>query len=155
VGGSGDYAFVAVSMAVLVVPVLLGIRRRREAVRHKLRRVLIVEAAYLLVVYALIQARQSPLTATLAGLLCAALVNQLLPARTRYVKRAQRRRAIARFELRTGKKYNPRKHHIHHKVPFSRGGSNTADNLEVLDGSENLSRGAKPPWWDLIGRMGR
>jgi hypothetical protein len=148
-------AVVFVPVLVLAVPVLVGIRRRREAIRHKLRRVVLVELAYMIVTLALIQAHVNPITAILAGMLTAILAARFMPARSRYVKRAARRKVIARFELKTGKKYSSKKHHIHHKVPFSDGGSNTEDNLEVLTAKGNLSRGAQPPWWDVIGRKRR
>jgi 5-methylcytosine-specific restriction endonuclease McrA len=44
-----------------------------------------------------------------------------------------------------GQKYDPKKHHIDHVWPYSRGGSSTEDNLRVLDKGENLKKGSKKP----------
>jgi 5-methylcytosine-specific restriction endonuclease McrA len=137
---------------VVVFPVVLGIYRRREEIRHRLRRVILVEIAYLTVFVLLLATKQNPVVAIMAGLICAMLVDRFIPTRTRYIPKTERRKAIARWELQTGCKFNARTHHVDHKVPFVRGGSNTADNLQVLERRKNLSKGAKSPWWDLLGR---
>jgi hypothetical protein len=90
----------------------------------------------------------SPIIAGVAGLL--AYVSR--PKRSRYIPASVKRRKIADYELRTGKKYNPRKHDLDHDVPFSQGGSSTFDNLTVRDKRANRSKGARSPWWDLFGR---
>jgi hypothetical protein len=68
--------------------------------------------------------------------------------RSRYIPAKIRRAVIARD---LGKKrYNPSKHHIDHRWPFSRGGSHTMDNLRVVERARNLKKGAKrPPLWDM------
>jgi Flp pilus assembly protein TadB len=132
--------------------VLLGVRRRREGIRHGLRRVILVELTYLIVGFLLLAVGQSPVVAILAGIVCALLVDRRAPARSRYIPRSERRKAVARWELRTGRKFNPRLYHVDHVVPFAKGGSSTADNLEVMERRKNLSKGAKSPWWDLLGR---
>ena len=44
-----------------------------------------------------------------------------------------------------GEKFDPKKHHVDHVWPFSRGGSHTADNLRVIEKKKNLRKGAKRP----------
>ncbi len=119
--------------AVAVFLVLVSLRRRREAIRHAMRRVFFAEAAYLLVVYLMVQAGRTALEAILAGVLSGFVVNQMTPSRSRHVPATVRRRKIAEYELRSGKKFNPRKHELDHEVPFSRGGSHTEDNLVVTE----------------------
>jgi len=68
----------------------------------------------------------------------------IVKQRSRHIPACERRKVIARFE-RSGKKHNSRKHHLDHRVAFARGGSNTADNLRVLDKKENLRKGKKAP----------
>jgi len=131
---------------------VVALRRRREAIRYAIRRAFLAEAAYLLVVYFMVQAGRTTMEALLAGVLCGVIVNQMVPSRSRHIPASVRRRKIAEFELRTGQKFNPRKHELDHEVPFSRGGSHTEDNLVVTEKKKNRSKGAKSPWWDLLGR---
>lgn len=147
------------SWFVLLLPLFLvlapGLWRRRQSIRFRLRVVIVAEGAYLLVTFCLVKAGwtgpQSLVCGLLAGLLCGALQR----GRKRYIPRSERRRAIARFEYKTGRSYNPRIHDLDHVVPFSRGGSNTADNLQVIERRRNRAKGAKSPWWDLLGRLRR
>src|SRR5271163_4810507 len=105
----------------------LSIRRRREAIRHTVRRVIIVEATYVLVVYFMAAAHRTPLESLLAGVVSALLVNQMFPGRSRHVPASVRRKKVAEYELTTGRKFNPRTHELDHEVPFSKGGSHTDD----------------------------
>lgn len=148
---SSETLFLIPAFAVFSL-VLVGIRRRREGIRYRLGRVILVELAYLTVAFLLLAVGQNPVVAILAGFVCALLVDRRTPARSRYIPRSERRKAIARWELRTGRKFNPRLYHVDHVVPFAKGGSSTADNLQVMERRKNLSKGAKSPWWDLLGR---
>jgi len=131
---------------------LVSIRRRREAIRHRLRRVIIVEGAYVGVAYVMAQAGRTAIESLLGGIVAALIVNQRMPGRSRHIPSSVRRRKIAEYELRTGEKFNPRKHELDHEVAFSKGGSHTEDNLRVIEKRKNRSKGAKSPWWDLLGR---
>jgi len=132
--------------------VLLGIRRRREQVRQNLRTLgLAILAGLIAFGIAQSQGARND-AASLWGLIAGAAVIAMQPKRSRYIPAAERRKARARFEL-NGEKYNSKKHHYHHDVPFALGGSNTSDNLRVIKKRENLKRGAKPPWWDLLGKL--
>lgn len=130
---------------------LLAIRRRREAIRLALRRLLLVALAYLGVVAYLSQTGWGASQTIIAGVLTGLVVDSFIPRRTRYIPGTVKRRAIARWEQQTGQKFNPRVHELDHVIPFSKGGSNTADNLRVVTRRENRSKGAKSPWWDLLG----
>ncbi len=149
---AGTFPIVYLVVAVIVFFVLVSLRRRREAISHAMRRVFLAEVAYLLVVYLMVQAGRTTLEALLAGLLCGFIVNYAVPSRSRHIPASVRRRKIAEFELRTGKKFNSRKHEIDHEVPFSKGGSHTEDNLQVVEKRKNRSKGARSPWWDVLGR---
>jgi hypothetical protein len=63
--------------------------------------------------------------------------------RSRYIPKATKRAVIAR-DLK-GEKYDSRKHHIDHVWPHSRGGSQTKDNLRLIEKKKNLQKGAKRP----------
>jgi hypothetical protein len=65
--------------------------------------------------------------------------------RSRYIPKAAKRAVIKRHVERTGEEYDPSKHHIDHRWPHSRGGSNTEDNLRVIEKTKNLKKGAKRP----------
>ena len=138
--------------AVVVFFLLVSIRRRREAIRHRIRRVIAVEGTYLGVAYVLAQIGRTGVESLLGGIVAALIVNQFMPGRSRHIPASVRRRKIADYELRTGKKFNSRKHELDHEVPFSKGGSHTEDNLRVVEKKKNRSKGAKAPWWDLLGR---
>ena len=136
----------------IIYAVLLSIGRRREAIRYELRRLFFLLAIYLGVVIYLSQAGWKPPEAIGAGIVAGLLADTQFRRRSRYIPRSAKRKAIARFELETGKKYNPRKHELDHVIPFSKGGSNTGDNLRVVSRRENRSKGTKSPWWDFLGR---
>ena len=68
--------------------------------------------------------------------------------RSRHIPRSVRRAVIAR-DLKD-EKFDPEKHHIDHVWPFSKGGSNTIDNLRVIDKRRNLRKRAKRPGiWEM------
>jgi hypothetical protein len=86
----------------------------------------------------------------LAGIAATALLLILLRLRrrSRYIPRSTRRAVIAR-DLK-GEKFDASRHHIDHVWPFSRGGSNTMDNLRVIGKAQNLRKRAKRPrLWDM------
>jgi hypothetical protein len=130
----------------------VSIRRRREAIRQRIRRVIIVEGVYVGVAYLMLQVGRTGVESLLGGIVAALIVNQTMPGRSRHIPTSVRRRKIAEYELRTGKKFNPRRHELDHEVAFSKGGSHTEDNLRVVEKRKNRSKGAKSPWWDLLGR---
>jgi hypothetical protein len=129
---------------------LLSIWRRREAIQHNVRRLVIFMAVYLGGFILLTRHGQAQSAAAVLSLLAAAVIDSLQPKRSRYVLARERRKAIARYE-RSGEKYSPRKHEVDHEVPFSTGGSNTSDNLQVISRKKNRAKAAKAPWWDVLG----
>ncbi len=148
----------------IVFAFVVSIHRRREAIRHKFRVLIghfvIPLGAYFAAADYLAQAGRPTLESIAIGLAVAGffvvLADRTIPRRrSRHVPRIERRKAIARFERGTGERYDPRLYDIDHVVPFSRGGSNTADNLRVVSRSKNRSKGARSPWWDLLGGRSR
>jgi hypothetical protein len=65
--------------------------------------------------------------------------------RSRYIPKATKRAVIKRHMEETGEHYDSKKHHIDHRWPHARGGSNTVDNLRVIEKEKNLKKGAKRP----------
>ena len=91
---------------VVVTLILVSVRRRGEGIRHRLRRIIIVEGVYLAASYLLSQAGRTALESLLGGVVAALLVNQMMPGRSRHIPASVRRRKIAEYEMRTGKKFN-------------------------------------------------
>lgn len=65
--------------------------------------------------------------------------------RSRWIPVAKRRKAIAKWETRTGKRFDPKTYEIDHIVPFARGGWHTGDNLRVVRRDANRRKGGKEP----------
>ncbi len=142
----------AVVVIIVVLILLVNLRARREHLRHELSR-LLRSAAVAAIAYGIaIYAQAPPSTALAVTALFGAIAFTTWPKRSRYPRAAARRRTIAKWELETGKKFNPRRHEVDHTIPFAQGGSNTEDNLQVVEKSVNRSKGARSPFWDLLGR---
>lgn len=84
------------------------------------------------------------------GILAAIIFHQ---KRRRYIPNAVRRAVKARDFKGREHKYNSKKYHYDHRVPFSKGGSHTIDNIRLIDATKNLKKGAKSPTlWDMFFR---
>lgn len=144
--------FLGLVVAVVLYPVLLGIHRRREGIRHQLRRYLIAVIAYLITAILLARNGTPPVAALIVGVLVGLGVESLLvKPRSRHIPKGERRKAIAHHERRTGRKFNPKTDEVDHDISFARLGSHTADNLSVLSRAENRRKGKKRVWWDVLG----
>lgn len=75
---------------------------------------------------------------------CGWIAFGLVPKRSRHIPKSVRRQVIQKHIRKKGS-YNPQKHHLDHRVPFSKGGSHTADNLRVISKRRNLKKGARMP----------
>jgi hypothetical protein len=85
---------------------------------------------------------RSLLLATGAALVSVALVRP--PKRTRYIP-ARVRHAVLQRDLGHEQNYDSRRHAIDHRVPYSKGGENTVDNLRVLGRVENARKRDRMP----------
>jgi hypothetical protein len=149
-----DHQFVLV---LLIAPFLallfLSLYRRREGIRHRLRRLILGEAVYLIAAVYLSKQHVAAPVAIGFGILAGVAVERLLlKPRGRHIPASEKRRAIARYERKTGRRYNRKEDEFDHEIAFSRGGSSTADNLRIRPRAENRRKGRKSPWWDLLGR---
>jgi hypothetical protein len=131
---------------------LRALRLAREGARNFLASLLIAGLAWLGGVAYLIH--NYPWTIeqdeVLVGIGAMALLLILLGLRrrSRYIPASTRRAVIAR-DLK-GKPFDPRRQHIDHIWPYSRGGSNTIDNLRMIDKAQNLKKRAKRPRiWEM------
>jgi hypothetical protein len=136
--------------AVVVAPYLFRIvqigRRKKQAVKYKVRRLTIGLCLYLGGAYVWVRLHHSTLEAIIFGFLLGlggAFLFTRPPERNRRIPAHVKRAVIAR-DLK-GAPFNPKLHHVHHVVPYSKGGDNSITNLKVIPKEENLRRGAKKP----------
>ncbi len=143
--------------ATLLLPFLyalfLSLKRRRERVRLVLKRAAIAEPTYLLVWWYL-SAYSVPSVSSLAigALAGIGLALTVAPTRQRgrHIPRRERRIAIARWEAKTGLKYDPQRYELDHEVPFARHGTHGADNLRVIPKAHNRAKSDRSAWWDVL-----
>jgi hypothetical protein len=142
---------IVVIVAVVCCVLFLALYPRRKNAAHNLRHYLVV-GVFGYIAYRVAQSDPRYLEAApIIGIAVAIAIYAMRPKRGRSIPKAVRRKTIADWEKKTGKKFNPRKHEIDHVVPFSKGGSHTDDNLRVLEQGRNRSKGAQNPWWDIFG----
>ena len=122
--------------------------KRREAIAHMVRGVVGALLIMVVVFFFLRAVGVEPLLAYVAALVIGVSVRRAQPARSRHVRARVKRQVIAKWERETGKTFNRRVHELDHAHPFSRGGGNSEENLQVLKRKENRSKGAKLGWRD-------
>jgi hypothetical protein len=147
-----DNRILYVVVAAVGFAFLLSLYRRREHYAYKFKLILRMELAYGVAVFIAVQLGRQQLEPILWGVVAGFVVFMKTKPRGRYISASVRRRRKAEYELRTGKKFNPRKIEYDHDVPHARGGGSTEDNIRVVEKRKNRSKGAKSPWWDLLGR---
>jgi hypothetical protein len=130
------------------------VSRKQEWIRFKIARGSVFLILYALTVSILMQQRLPALEVALISALTGIGGAWLLvrpPKGGRRIPQAIRRQVIARDLTSKGLKWNPRKYHIDHIVPISRGGDNSVRNLRVVEKERNLRKGDKMPgFWDLL-----
>lgn len=140
--------FVIIVIAV-TYPLILGLYRRSDEIVAVIKHAAIVEGAYFLTFF--IAKQQLPgqeITAIVYAVLAGFIADRLYYKKTtRYIPRSERRKAIEKFEKKTGEKYNPKKHEFDHIVPFSKWGDNKNHNLRIIPKKENRRKGNRNHWW--------
>jgi 5-methylcytosine-specific restriction endonuclease McrA len=124
---------------------LRALRLAREGARLFLGNLTVATVVFILLKSFLtgrVQSNSATAMSWVAGLAVFGFRKQLT-RRTRHIPKSVKRAVIKR-DL-EGEQYDPRKHHIDHRWPFSRGGSNTVDNLRVIAKEKNLKKGARLP----------
>jgi len=128
--------------------------RKKERIRYKIRGLIVYLVVYLMMAFVLTKQGLPPLEATLVSAFVGLGSAWLLvkpPASDRRIPKAVRRQVIARDLTSKGLKWDPAKYHIHHVVPYSRGGDNSPRNLQVIEKQKNLRKGSKmPSFWDFL-----
>jgi hypothetical protein len=123
-----------------------ALRLAREGARGFLRKISVGVLTFV-IVYLILTKQHLVMnhdTAMIVSLISALVSFSLVKTRrTRYISKRVRREVIER-DLK-GESYDSSKHHIDHVWPYSKGGSNTADNLRVIEKRKNLAKGAKRP----------
>ncbi len=122
--------------------------RRREAVAHATRGVVIACLCAAAAYFLLWKSGLSPAAAYITALVIGVLIRRAEPRRSRYISARAKRQAIAKFEKETGETFNKRIHEFDHVLAHSRGGGNAEDNIQVLTKKKNRSKGAKRHWRD-------
>lgn len=125
--------------------VVLPLWAAREGIAWGIQRRTAAMIGYLIVHQVLLTKGVQAGGAVLLGLVAGYVAAQLVPARSRYIPARVKRKLVSDYESKTGRKYNAREVEIDHRWPFSRGGSNTADNLRVIDRKKNRRKGARRP----------
>jgi len=122
--------------------------RKKKALAYSLRQLVVMAIVYFAVTILLLQQGRSLLEALVLGWFTGVGAAWLLvkrPNRDRRISKAMRQQVIARDLTSKGLKWDPRKYHIDHTVPFSRGGDNSLKNLRVLEKEKNLRKSGKMP----------
>ncbi len=122
--------------------------RKQQRIRFKIQKFIVSIIFY--VTAALLLTRQGlpSLETAMISLLVGFGASWLLvsaPKQHRRIPTDVRRIVIARDLTSKGLKWDARKYHIDHVVPFSRGGDNSVRNLRVIEKEKNLSKGRKMP----------
>ena len=130
---------------------LLSIFRRREYYTYKLKLIFRMELAYIVAIVVAVELGRQQMEPILWGVIAAFLVYMRAKPRSRHIPAAVRRKKEAEHVLRTGKKFDRKKYELDHDVPFSSGGGHSEANIRVVEKGTNRSKGAKSPWWDLLG----
>jgi uncharacterized membrane protein len=150
----------SVGACIILAPIFLvllyglrALRLAREGVCRLLGNLFAAVLTFATVPYILVSARLHVGTPEQNRIMAAILAAVLFlymqrRRRSRHIPRTVRQAVIAR-DLK-GKRFNPDKHQIDHVWPLSRGGSNTKDNLRVVDKGQNLRKGARlPRFWEM------
>jgi hypothetical protein len=119
------------------------IRAAREGIWWSVRLIIVAVLGVIAAHICLIGAHRPDLDKL--SVLGAGLGPVMVRPRSRYIPARVKRKVITDYERKTGKKYNSREVEIDHRWAFSRGGSNTADNLRVIGKAENRRKGKKKP----------
>ena len=128
--------------------------RKQEQLRYKIRRTIVALVFYLIAALVLNKQGVSPFEAVVVSVLAGIGSAWLLvkpPKSGRRIPRAIRQEVIARDLTSRGFKWDSKRYHIDHIVPFSRGGDNSPRNLRVIEKHKNLRKGGKMPgFWDFV-----
>lgn len=149
---SSEFIILFVVAAPVFLLLLASLIHRKEHIFWRFRWAITLLSAYALAIWLSIQLQRGGLEPLLWGLLAMFIADRLVPSRGRRSRTSARRKVIAKWEAKTGKKFNSRFYEVDHIIPFSKGGDNSEGNLRVIPKKTNRSKGAKSPWWDLLGR---
>jgi len=107
----------------VILWLLFSLRPTIEPLLLWLRRVILIEAAYLATSYIMVHAYLSLLSSLFGGVLAAFIVDRIIPCRRWRNSTSARRRRVAKHELQMGGMYKSSKNELDRVVPISRGDS--------------------------------
>lgn len=144
------YIYAWLLAVVIIAPYLFRIvqigRRRTGEVKFRFKRIVVSLGLYLGGVLVWTRLGHPSVESLIFGFLLGLAGGFFFvrpPARNRRIPTHVKRAVIAR-DLK-GERFDPKLHHIHHIVPFSKGGDNSIKNLKVIPKTENLRRGSRMP----------
>jgi hypothetical protein len=140
------YIVAAVVAAVYIFRAIQIGRRRTGLIKFRLKRLSVALLLYLGGAYVWANMGHPVLESIFVGFLLGVAGGFIFvrpPRQDRRIPPHVKRAVIAR-DLK-GEPFDPKIHHIHHVVPFSKGGDNSITNLKVITKTENLRRGARMP----------
>ena len=145
--GKPDFDWIILAVgAVVALYWLRALRLAREGARRFLSNVLksgFVFVAFEFVLSSMLKMDYSRSQGLSLCVAFVALIRWQSAKRSRHIPNSAKRAVIER-DL-PGGGYDPQVHHIDHVWPHSKGGSNTTDNLRVIEKRRNLRKGAKRP----------
>jgi hypothetical protein len=139
-------------IGVAVIFLMARLFHRTERLIWMIQWTVTLSLSYLLAILIASQLKRPTVETLLWGFIAMLLADRQFPSRSRFVRKTVRRDVIARYERRTGQRYDPSLHELDHIIPHAKGGDNAGYNLRVTTKKENRSKGKKSPRWDLLGR---
>ena len=139
-----EHPLVLLLLAIFALYLLRVVLLMREGIRHALRAVVVAVCLMIATGAFAPKFGLKGNDAEAAAVLVGSMAIFAMPKRSRHIPTSVKRRVIEKH-IRGGGKYDPKQDELDHRVPFSRFGGHTEDNLRVVPRKVNRKKGAKMP----------